>query len=463
MTNRLGAVQITVVGHTNTGKTSLLRTLTRDVNFGEVADAPGTTKRVQGAQVKLEGTPVMMLFDTPGIEDSKGLLDYLEQLSRPGDRLDGPERLRLFLQGPEASGRFEQEARVLRKLLECQAGLYVIDVREPVLAKHKDELVILASCGRPLLPILNFVASSASRVAQWRDTLSRLGLHTCVEFDSVSPPLDGEETLYRTLSIVLPSHQSILSGLQLQSANQKVARRAAGLTLIAGLLIDLAALRTPSSTVPELLEQAIVLQQAVVRQREQACVQALLLLFQFREDDYLAHPLPLTEGGLSVDVFNPEALKDIAAHTGGGVGAGMIAGAVADVLSAGLTLGTGMLIGAVAGGAALGIGRFSTRMLSHIRGFRELTVADEILQFVRLRQGQLLEALERRGHASVAKIDVAEKTAAITSALTALPKPLLSARAHPEWSAVGDRFQDGPARQKAIFALVEEDVLKGEE
>jgi len=463
MTNRIGAVQISVVGHTNTGKTSLLRTLTRDVNFGEVADAPGTTKRVQGAHVTLEGTPVMMLFDIPGIEDSMGLLDYLEQLSRPGDRLDGPERLELFLQGPEASGRYEQEARVLRKLLECQAGLYVIDVREPVLAKHKDELAILASCGRPLLPILNFVASSASRAAQWRDTLSRLGLHTCVEFDSVSPPLDGEETLYRTLSIVLPSHQSILSGLQRQSVNQKVARRVAGLTLIAGLLIDLAALRTPSSTVPELLEQAIVLQQDVVRQREQACVQALLLLFQFREDDYLAHPLPLTEGGLSVDLFNPEALKDIAAHTGGGLGAGMIAGAVADVLSAGLTLGTGMLIGAAAGGAALGIGRFGTRLLSHIRGFRELTVADEILQFVRLRQGQLLEALERRGHAAIAKIDVSEKKTVIKSALTALPKSLVKARAHPGWSAVGDRFHDSPARQKAILALVEEEVLKGNE
>jgi len=51
MTNHLSALQIAVVGHTNTGKTSLLRTLTRDVNFGEVADAPGTTKQVQGAQV----------------------------------------------------------------------------------------------------------------------------------------------------------------------------------------------------------------------------------------------------------------------------------------------------------------------------------------------------------------------------------------------------------------------------
>ena len=460
MTNDLSALQIAVVGHTNTGKTSLLRTLTRDVNFGEVADAPGTTRQVQGAHVKLEGTPVMLLFDTPGIEDSMGLLDYLEQLASSGDRLDGPERLKLFLQGPEASGRYEQEARVLRKLLDCQAGLYVIDVREPVLAKHKDELVILAGCSRPLLPILNFVASEASRAAQWRETLSRLGLHLCVEFDSVSPPIDGEDTLYRTLSIVLPSHQSVLSGLQLQSAKQKVERRAAGLTLIAGLLIDLAALRTPSSTESELLGQAIVLQQAVVRQREQACVQALLALFQFSPDDYLSHPLPLSDGSLSVDLFNPGALKDIGLHTGGGLGVGMIAGAVADVLSAGLTLGTGMLIGAAAGGAALGVGRFGTRMLSHIRGFRDLIVADDILQFVRLRQGQLLKALERRGHAAIAKIDVAEKTVAIKSALTALPKPLLRARAHPEWSAVGDRFQDGPARQKAVLALVEEDMLK---
>jgi hypothetical protein len=122
-----------------------------------------------------------------------------------------------------------------------------------------------------------------------------------------------------------------------------------------------------------------------------------------------------------------------------------------------------MLIGAAAGGAALGVGKFGTLMLSHIRGFRELTVADDILQFVRLRQGQLLEALERRGHAAIAKIDVAEKTVAIKSALTALPKPLVSARAHPEWSTLGNRFQDGLARQKAILALVEEDVLKADE
>ena len=37
---RLPLLTAAVVGHTNTGKTSLLRTLTRDVGFGQVSDRP---------------------------------------------------------------------------------------------------------------------------------------------------------------------------------------------------------------------------------------------------------------------------------------------------------------------------------------------------------------------------------------------------------------------------------------
>lgn len=38
-------LKLAVVGHTNVGKTSLLRTLTRDVGFGEVSHRPSTTDR----------------------------------------------------------------------------------------------------------------------------------------------------------------------------------------------------------------------------------------------------------------------------------------------------------------------------------------------------------------------------------------------------------------------------------
>ena len=150
---------LAVVGHTNVGKTSLLRTLTRDVGFGEVSHRPSTTRHVEGARLSVDGEPLLELYDTPGLEDAIALLDYLERLDRPGERLDGPARVARFLEGSEARQRFEQEAKVLRQLLASDAGLYVIDAREPVLAKYRDELSVLASCGKPLLPVLNFVSS----------------------------------------------------------------------------------------------------------------------------------------------------------------------------------------------------------------------------------------------------------------------------------------------------------------
>ena len=175
-------LRLAVVGHTNTGKTSLLRTLTRDAGFGQVDDNPGTTRHVEGARLLVDGAVAVELYDTPGMEDSIALLDYLDLLAPPSERLDGPERVRRFLQSPESRRRFEQEARVLQKLLDCDAGLYVVDVRDPVLGKHKDELAILASCGHPLLPILNFTHSPGERLAAWREALARLGLHAMVEF-----------------------------------------------------------------------------------------------------------------------------------------------------------------------------------------------------------------------------------------------------------------------------------------
>ncbi|EPM85401.1 hypothetical protein A3SM_07948, partial [Pseudomonas syringae pv. actinidiae ICMP 18886] len=96
------AIKLAVVGHTNVGKTSLLRTLTGDVSFGEVSHRPSTTRYVEGARLSVDGQALVELYDTPGLEDAIALLDYLERLDRPGERLDGPARLARFLEGSEA-------------------------------------------------------------------------------------------------------------------------------------------------------------------------------------------------------------------------------------------------------------------------------------------------------------------------------------------------------------------------
>src|SRR5690606_2851252 len=171
------------------------------------------------------------------------LLDYLERLSASGERLDGPARIQRFLDSPESVGRFEQEARVLRTLLECDAGIYVVDVRDPVLAKHRDELAVLASCGPPLLPVLNFARREDHRIEEWRSAMARLGLHAVVEFDTIAPPLDGEHQRYGKLALLLDTHAATLQALQRNISEQREQRRHDAVSLVAEMLIDIAALR----------------------------------------------------------------------------------------------------------------------------------------------------------------------------------------------------------------------------
>lgn len=286
-------LRLAVVGHTNTGKTSLLRTLTRDPHFGEVRDSPGTTRHVEGARLLAEGRVLVELYDTPGLEDSMALLDYIEQQLVKGERLDGPDQILRFLDSPESRGRFEQEARVLRKLMQCDAGLYVADVRDPVLAKHKDELNLLSRCGHPLLPVLNFTHSPQQRLADWRHAMARLGLHALVEFDTVAPALDGETQLYDKLSLLMDPHAGLLKTLSDNVIEQRSLRRQDAFRLIADMLIDIAALRTSCAPDHEALEQATRQLRSAVREREQRCVWGLLKRYNFDRNTFSEHALLL--------------------------------------------------------------------------------------------------------------------------------------------------------------------------
>jgi len=445
-------IKIALVGHTNTGKTSLLRTLTRDTTFGEVADRPGTTRHVEGARLRLDGRPVLEWFDTPGMEDSIALLEYLERLDRPGERLDGPARVRRFLDTPEAHGRYEQEARVLTKMLDCDAALYVIDARDPVLGKHRDELAILAACGRPLLPVLNFVNAPAHRADEWRDAMARLGLHAVVEFDTVAPPLDGEQQLYAKLGVLLDRHAGALTRLADSLAAQRRERHAAAYELVADLLIDVAALHLSSPSDEAALAAASSQLRDQVRQREQTCVNALLALYNFRATDYADDALPLQGERWGMDLFHPQALKDMGVQVGMGAAAGAMAGAAVDLMSAGLSLGTGMLIGAAAGGLWQGVEKLGKRVAGKLRGYREISVDDAVLRLLALRQRQLIEALERRGHAArePLRLDLPADDAWRKGPL---PDALKEARSRPEWSALGKHYEDSDRRKRMLLEL----------
>jgi hypothetical protein len=446
-------LKLAVVGHTNVGKTSLLRTLTRDVGFGEVSHRPSTTRHVEGARLSVDGEALLELYDTPGLEDAIALLDYLERLDRPGERLDGPARTERFLQGSEARQRFEQEAKVLRQLLASDAGLYVIDAREPVLAKYRDELEVLAGCGKPLLPVLNFVSSPEHRESEWREALARIGLHALVRFDSVAPPEDGERRLYESLALLLEHSRGALQRLIDDQQQQRVAREQSAVRLIAELLIDCAACRRSVSSDEQEVQSAIAELRQSIRQREQRCVESLLKLYAFRVQDATASDLPLLDGRWGDDLFNPETLKQLGVKVGGGIAAGAAAGAGIDLLVGGLTLGLAALAGAIAGGALLTARGYGGRLLDKLKGKRELTVDDNVLRLLALRQRQLLQALNARGHAAMGSIEVATPQDKNWRE-GKLPEALGRARAHPQWSSLNPQPRLSQAeRQEQIDAL----------
>lgn len=445
-------LKLTVVGHTNVGKTSLMRTLLRDPDFGEVSHTPGTTRHVEGARLSVNGDALLELYDTPGLEDSIDLLHCIEQQQRPEERLDGPARLARFLVSDEARRRFEQEAKVLRQLLGGTAGLYVIDAREPVLAKYRDELAILEMCARPLLPVLNFVSAHPQREAAWRAALARLGLHAVVRFDTVAPTVDGEQRLYESLALLIESARPQLQRLLDDHLMQRRLRRAAAARLIAELLIDCAAARRTIAADAAAIANATTQLHENVRSREHACVDALLRLYNFRAGDAIAHTLPLLDGRWGEDLFNPETLRLFGVRVGRGIAAGAAAGAGIDLVTGGLSLGAATALGGVLGGAWQTVGHYGGRLIGKLQGRRELTIEDSILRLLALRQRLLLAALEARGHAALDAITLETPTQSWKTGR--LPEALRKARAHPEWSALNQAHAlDDGARRIEILNL----------
>lgn len=424
-------IQVAVVGHTNAGKTSLLRTLMRLASFGDVSDRPGTTRHVEAGDLRGDRGGAVRFFDTPGLEDSVALLEYLHGL---GAHLSPPDRVRRFLAGPEAAGVFEQEAKVLRTLLEVDAALYVLDTREAVLPKFRAEMEILTSCARPILPVLNFAAGAESRLADWQRVLPEHKLHGTVAFDAVAPAVGAEEALYRALIFLLPGRGAELAAVWDDIHAQIVERRDAACRAIMETLVDLAALRREAQkeqVTGEADRQRLVaeLREGALKRMRRA-VGDLLLIYGFQRDEVDETLLPWTEGRWEDDLFNPGVLRDATMRLGAGAAIGAALGLAADVALAGLSLGAGMSLGAAAGGvASQGFGALGRKLANRARGIVELSLENEVL-FVAAGQLFGLQAvLERRGHAAQGRISPAAAGELIGPRLKKLVAALQPARA----------------------------------
>ena len=279
--------------------------------------------------------------------------------------------------------------------------------------------------------MLNFVAAGRSRTPEWREQLSRLGLHAVAEFDTVVLDAGSEQRLFETMRVLLNGFRPTLDALIADRARIRADLIAAAADRLADLLIDAAAFTV---LVPSGADQDAALAELrrVVTERESRCVADLLDLFGFRPDDLDSDALPLRNGQWGLDPFNPEALAQFGFKVGGGAAVGAAVGLAVDVALGGMSLGLAAALGAGVGAVASGISAQGQRIADALRGVSELRVGPESLRLLAARQTHLIEVLLRRGHAAQDRLHLPAASGDWISG--DLPAPLIRARAHPEWS-----------------------------
>lgn len=435
-------LSLAVVGHTNTGKTSLMRTLLRDSRFGEVKNAAATTRHVAQAALGDGVETWLYLHDTPGLEDAGGVLDWLEENTSP--QHEGIERLQQFLDSPAAQNEWAQEAKVLRQVLASDAALYVVDAREDVLPKYKDELTVLSWCAKPVMPVFNFI--HGQNMDEWQTLLARRSLHVSSRFDTVAFDFSGEMVLWQQLATLLgqPPALSALTAFR-QQEWQQLERQA--YVLVAQFLLDAAACVRQFEDKSR--SQAVLDEiQAAVAAHESSLHQQLFALYRFYYSDADIQGQQVLRA-FRQNPFDAELLKDYGIRTGKAAATGALLGLGVDALTLGTSLGLGATIGGVLGGLA---GNWQV-LYDKIQGIETLMIDNATLTLLAARSLHLLQTLKSRGHAATNSVVLQDKVALPWKA-DSLPKVLQQARLQPKWSALNPAYEpQSRKRQEAVEAL----------
>ena len=372
------SVNLSIVAHTNVGKTTLVRTLLKR-DIGEVADRPHVTEDAERHLLldTAEGD-LLYLWDTPGFGDSARLLKRLRNSGNPIGWLQTQVWDRLV------DRPFFCSQRAIRNVRdEADVVLYLVNAAEdPSAGAYVDaELQILQWVGKPVLLLLNQAGPPRSREAEAADEARwnrQLALHVrergVITLDAFARCWVQEDRLLRAAATLLEAtRQPEMERLRgaWRSRNLEVFRAS-----MHSMAAHLAAIAVDRELVPEKLDAGALAQRVkhwVARTRQGANTPepgvdaAMSSLSKRLEASIRADTDRLIAlHGLSgraqqqilartVGQFEVAMPADVAGSTLlGGLVTGAAGGLVADLSTGGITLGAGMLVGAILGAFGAG-------------------------------------------------------------------------------------------------------------
>lgn len=203
-------IALSLISHTNIGKTTLARTLLRK-DIGLVADRAHVTLENQKYTVlETDIGESLQLWDTPGFPNCQKILSRLQGAKNPIVRIV-TEVWDRFRDRPSWCA---QQA-VLNVQQEADVVLYLVNAtEEPSMAGYiAPELQLLEWIGKPVIVLLNQTGPPKDRAEQqrleqpWKDYFARYGFVRGVHsLDAFSRCWVQEGILFETIQSLLPSH-----------------------------------------------------------------------------------------------------------------------------------------------------------------------------------------------------------------------------------------------------------------
>ncbi len=233
-------VNLSLISHTNAGKTTLARTLLgRDV--GEVRDAAHVTEVATGYVMLQHGAETLMLWDTPGFGDTVRLLQRLKLSGNPLGWLLTQVWDR-FRERPLWSS--QQAVRNARD--QSDVILYLVNAAEdPASATYVPlELEILAWIGKPVVLLLNQTGpprtDNAAEEERWLAQLRGRQpevVREALTLDAFARCWVQEGNLLeRVTSLLPPEKQPAMAGLVSAWEEQSLQRFRASMAILGGEL-----------------------------------------------------------------------------------------------------------------------------------------------------------------------------------------------------------------------------------
>jgi hypothetical protein len=386
------SLSLSLVSHTNAGKTTLARTLLcRDV--GEVRDAPHVTEFADVfTLLEAENGERLLLWDTPGFGDSARLVKRLRATANPlgwfASAVWDRWRDRPFWSSQQALRNVRDEADVL---------LYLVNASEsPEAAGYvAPEMDLLGWVGKPVVVLLNQLgppraaAVEAAEVERWRQHLAaQAHVKAVLPLDAFARCWVQEIALLQAIEHTLSGErQALMARLRVAWLQQQQQRFAAAMQLLAESMARVAVAREKVTDAVGLKARLRQLGAALGVSSTQAtpAEAAQHVLAQQLDAELRSSTLALIQlHGLRGEAPG-ELLKRLStqfelrlrldegkAALWGGMVSGAVAGLTADIASAGLTLGGGLLAGGLIGALS---GAGLARCVNLVRGTQASWVA----------------------------------------------------------------------------------------